>query len=167
MAKPQINKNLQLGADYYRWPSEGKRFNNLITQSPSYASNFNQMSTINTEDIKKLDRCLVSGSPVLFTGAGFSLGATKRTGEMIPSGNELKTLIVKALLGIDETQPEFEELSKVSLSDVCSYATTMVSEHRLKDFIVEHLAGFQPRGYHETILSFDNWKKIYTVNFST
>lgn len=122
------------------------------------------MSTINTEDIKKLDRCLVSGSPVLFTGAGFSLGATKGTDEMIPSGNELKTLIVKALLGIDETQPEFEELSKVSLSDVCSYATTMVSEHRLKDFIVEHLAGFHPRGYHETILSFDNWKKIYTVN---
>ncbi len=122
------------------------------------------MSTINPDDIKKLDRCLISGSPVLFTGAGFSLGATRESGEKIPFGDELKMLIVEDLLGIGKTQDEFDELSKASLSDVCSFATTMISEYRLKDFIVEHLAGFRPQDYHETILSFDNWKKVYTVN---
>lgn len=40
--------------------------------------------------IQKLDRCLLSSHPILFTGAGFSLGAKNGNGEAIPSGNVLK-----------------------------------------------------------------------------
>lgn len=122
------------------------------------------MSTINPDDIKKLDRCLISGNPILFTGAGFSMGATREPYELIPSGYELKELIIEDLLGIDKTQNDFEELCKAGLADVCSYAATVVSELRLRDYIVEHLTGFHPQDYHETILSFNSWKKIYTVN---
>ena len=45
--------------------------------------------------IQKLDRCLLSSHPILFTGAGFSLGATNGNGEAIPSGNVLNNSSLK------------------------------------------------------------------------
>ena len=45
---------------------------------------------MDTDVIKKLDRCLLSGNPILFTGAGFSLGAVNGAGENLPSGYQLK-----------------------------------------------------------------------------
>lgn len=121
------------------------------------------MSTVNAEDIKKLNRCLSSGNPILFTGAGFSMGADKG-GESIPSGNGLKKMIIKDLLGYDTLGDEYEELSEASLPRICTFATDTISELRLKDFIIERLSGFHAQGFHDTILAFPNWKKVYTVN---
>lgn len=45
---------------------------------------------LDTDLINKLDRCLLSGNPILFTGAGFSLGAVNGAGEKLPSGIQLK-----------------------------------------------------------------------------
>lgn len=122
------------------------------------------MSTPNLTDIQKLDRCLLSGNPILFTGAGFSLGATNVYGEKIPSGDALKKIIIEGFLKIDNTQVEYYELIKASLSEVCTYAANLESEFKLRDFIVEHLSGFYPQHYHEILLSFANWEKVYTIN---
>lgn len=122
------------------------------------------MESTSTSDINKLNRCLLSGNPVLFTGAGFSLGAMNADGVEIPSGSHLKTQIIGELLGIKESDDEYKELDKASLSDVCTYASGIVSEYKFRDFIVEHLSGFRPQSYHETILSYSNWRKVYTVN---
>lgn len=50
--------------------------------------------------IQKLDRCLLSSHPILFTGAGFSLGATNGNGEAIPSGNVLKKKHLDRIIGV-------------------------------------------------------------------
>ena len=59
--------------------------------------------------IQKLDRCLLSSHPILFTGAGFSLGATNGNGEAIPSGNVLKKNILIELLGFKENSDEYDD----------------------------------------------------------
>jgi hypothetical protein len=122
------------------------------------------MDPINSIDIQKLDRCLISGNPILFTGAGFSMGATNDNKEEIPSGNELKKQIIEEYLGMDNSQMEYSELVKASLADVCTYASNISSEYKLRDFIVSHLSGFYPKAYQEDLLAFSKWHKIYTVN---
>lgn len=115
-------------------------------------------------DIQKLDRCLISGNPILFTGAGFSLGAYNDSEEEIPSGEDLKIQIIVDYLGINSNQADYSELVKASLSDVYTYASNIGSEFKLRDFVVEHLKGFHPKPYHETVLAYGNWSKVYTVN---
>ena len=114
--------------------------------------------------IQKLDRCLLSSQPVLFTGAGFSLGATNGQGYLIPSGNELKKNILIKLLGFDEKSSEYSELINNSLADICSYANEQMSENRVQDFIVSEFIDCTPKDYHITIATFFSWKKIYTIN---
>lgn len=114
--------------------------------------------------IQKLDRCLLSGRPVLFTGAGFSLGAINGNNEPIPTGNGLKKMILTELLGYKERTSEFEEIFKATLSDVCSFAESEVSYQKLQDYIISNFQDCTPKSYHEQIATFPNWKRIYTVN---
>ncbi len=119
---------------------------------------------MSTDVIQKLDRCLISGHPILFTGAGFSMGATNENGDEIPSGYSLKKQIIEDFLGVKESQEDYKELIDASLADVYTYAGDTQSDYRLRDFITERLSGFYPQSYHEILLEFNNWMKIYTVN---
>ena len=55
--------------------------------------------------IEKLDRCLLKGHPILFTGAGFSRYGKNCQNDYIPMGNDLKKLLLKEQLGYDEDFP--------------------------------------------------------------
>lgn len=116
------------------------------------------------DTIKKMDRCLLSSNPILFTGAGFSLGAINGFNEAIPSGNVLKEKILSNLLGYEKDSNDYEELTKYSLSDICSFANSQASENKVQDFIVNQFMDCTPKEYHKTIATFPSWKKIYTVN---
>ena len=117
-----------------------------------------------TSLIQKLDRCLLSSHPILFTGAGFSLGATNGNGEPIPSGNDLKKNILIELLGYNEDSDEYKELLTNSLADICSFASEQVSGLKVQDFIVSQFIDCTPKDFHKTIATFVFWRKIYTIN---
>lgn len=115
-------------------------------------------------NISKLDRCLLSGKTILFTGAGFSYGAKNGLGQDIPLGKGLKSLILTELLGFKEEDPEYKELMEEKLSDICSFAENESSPAKVQDFIIEKFSNCQPLGCHKKIAHFGKWKRIYTVN---
>lgn len=114
--------------------------------------------------IQKLDRCLLSGNPILFTGAGFSLGSVNGMGENLPTGYGLQKKVLTELLGFKEDSSEYNELKKSSLSDICSFAEGEISSQRLQDYIIATFSECTPQPYHEIIATFPKWKRIYTVN---
>ena len=65
-------------------------------------------------EIKKFDRILLKGSPVLFTGAGFSKYAQNGDGENIPDGTQLKRKLLTELLFLDEAEDDYNELINYS-----------------------------------------------------
>ena len=114
--------------------------------------------------VQKLDRCLLSSHPILFTGAGFSLGAKNGKGEFVPLGNDLKKKVLIELMGFSEGSAEYEELIAYSLADICSFASNEISALVVQDFIVSQFIDCTPNDYHRVIAMSGFWKKIYTVN---
>ena len=121
------------------------------------------MGQIDENVIKKLDRILLKGSPILFTGAGFSKFAINGDGETVPDGYQLKKALIEKLLLIDESEPEFSELMDSSLSDLCSYCEYEKGEDTLRDYLNSVLSGCKPQPFHKIIANFA-WKKVYTTN---
>ena len=121
------------------------------------------MGNIDEEIVKKLDRVLLKGSPVLFTGAGFSKFAINGDGNPVPDGNQLKKGIIKDLLLIDESESDYKELMSSSLSDLCSFCESEKGEDSLRDYLNSVLSGCKPQSFHKIIANF-NWKKVYTTN---
>lgn len=119
---------------------------------------------MDTSIIQKLDRCLLSGNPILFTGAGFSLGAVNGAGENIPSGNELKRKLLINFLGYKEDSEECIELMASSLSDICTFAEGEYSSIKLHDYLIATFSECTPKDFHIAIARFPYWKRIYTVN---
>ena len=121
------------------------------------------MGQIDENVIKKLDRVLLKGSPILFTGAGFSKFAINGDGETVPDGYQLKKALIEKLLLIDESEPEFSELMDSSLSDLCSYCEFEKGVDTLRDYLNSVLSGCKPQPFHKIIANFA-WKKVYTTN---
>jgi len=121
------------------------------------------MGQIDENVIKKLDRVLLKGSPILFTGAGFSKFAINGDGETVPDGCQLKKGLIEKLLLIDESEPEFGELMDSSLSDLCSYCESEKGVDTLRDYLNSVLSGCKPQPFHKIIANF-SWKKVYTTN---
>lgn len=119
---------------------------------------------MDTELIKKLDRCLLSGNPILFTGAGFSLGAKNGAGDKLPSGYILKKKILVELLDYNEGSNEYEELMESSLSDICTFAESEIASQILHDFLIATFSDCTPEPFHSVVARFPYWKRIYTVN---
>lgn len=119
---------------------------------------------MDTDLIQKLDRCLLSGNPILFTGAGFSLGAINGAGEKLPSGYQLKKKLLVELLGYKESSSEYEELMESSLSDICTFAENEVASQKLHDFLIATFSESTPEPFHSVVARFPYWKRIYTVN---
>lgn len=119
---------------------------------------------MDTDVIKKLDRCLLSGNPILFTGAGFSLGAVNGAGENLPSGYQLKKKLLIDLMGYTEGSKEYEELMENSLSDICTFAESELAPQKLHDYLIATFSECTPEPFHTSVARFPFWKRIYTVN---
>lgn len=119
---------------------------------------------MDTNIIGKLDRCLLSGKTILFTGAGFSLGAKNGAGQDLPTGFGLKKLLLTELLGYKESDEEYNELIEDKLSDICAFSEQEASQAKVQDFIIEQFSDCEPKEFHKTIANFGKWKRIYTVN---
>ncbi|MBP6977648.1 MAG: SIR2 family protein [Lentimicrobiaceae bacterium] len=111
----------------------------------------------------ELKRILELEDPILFLGAGFSLGAKTQNGKDFPTGNQLKIEIIKNLLKVDEGSSEYNDLIKYSLSDICDYCENEKSKAHLTDFLVDIFQNAKPASFHELVCEYP-WKKIYTTN---
>lgn len=112
--------------------------------------------------INLLKRILIYESPILFTGAGFSLGGRRCDNEIIYSGKELKEEIIVNLLKYEKGSSEYEELKGASLTDVSEMCKSF-SPNRLEDYLTEVFSNCFPAPFHEIICKY-KWKKIYTTN---
>lgn len=115
-----------------------------------------------TENLRKLKHVLQSKDPVLFTGAGFSLGAKQSDNTPIPNGQELKLRIISEILKYEEGSPEYEELRNENLQNVCEH-TNLHHQPVLQDFLTAVFTGCIPDECHKIICSY-KWAKIYTTN---
>jgi len=111
----------------------------------------------------ELKRILELEDPILFLGAGFSLGAKTQKGKDFPTGNQLKIEIIKNLLKIVEGSSEYNDLIKYNLSDICEYSESEKSKAHLTDFLVDIFQNAKPANFHELVCKYP-WKKIYTTN---
>lgn len=117
----------------------------------------------NEDAIKKLKHILLTKDPILFTGAGFSLGAKKSDNKtFLPSGKELKMNIIKDVLGYKEDSEEFAELNNETLQNVCEH-TNLHHQTQLQDYLTEIFTDCKPEEFHKTVCSY-KWNKIYTTN---
>lgn len=118
---------------------------------------------MNQEQIDKLKNTLLHDSPILFLGAGFSLGGKTKTGRDIPKANEFKEIILTDFLKLNKSSAEYQELSNYSLSQVCQYCSNKQSPHYLIDFLTDFFSNSRPAEYHLKLTNYF-WKKIYTTN---
>lgn len=115
------------------------------------------------DNIKKLQKILINESPILFLGAGFSLGAKTKNGKNMPDGNTLKTILIKELLKVKETDNEFLELNSYSLTKVCQYYKESYASQGLSDFLADYFSDIKPADFHNLLTNY-YWKKIYSTN---
>ncbi|MBM9547454.1 SIR2 family protein [Leptospira sp. 201903074] len=104
-----------------------------------------------------------NGDIILFTGAGFSLGATNYQGNSIPSVTEFKKHLIKDVLAIqDETSSQFSELFSLDLSSLSDYCE---EENRTRYLacVTNHFDTKFAADFHLKLLNLP-WKKIYTLN---
>lgn len=107
-------------------------------------------------EIKEAIEYILDGQAVLFTGAGFSLGAINKNGEKYGTANTLKKRLGTAL-NIMKTE---------------SYELQVISNHFIKQKGPESLIAFlkkefgvnKSEDYHEYIAML-NWKRIYSANY--
>lgn len=118
---------------------------------------------MNNESKKLLKDVLVSKPPILFLGAGFSVGASNEYGE-IPLGDSLKEEIIKEFLENAISEAEKKEISLYSLQEVCEYVDEeMGKDVELRQFLKQRFQNVVPAEFHYKLVSYP-WRKIYTVN---
>lgn len=113
--------------------------------------------------IQKLQECLRKGNVMLFTGAGFSLGARNGNGIALPTGNQLKERALKQLLDLKESSEDYQQLFKEKLPDIINYCADNVGKVRVQDFLTEQFKDCAVEEYHKTIANF-SWSRVYTTN---
>lgn len=113
--------------------------------------------------LDKLNRCLLKGRPVLFTGAGFSRYGKNGQGKNIPTGAELKAKILTELLGFEEDSDDYKDLIINTLADIYGFAQEEKSELVVRDFVFSLFTDCTPKSFHSIIAQF-NWKRVYTTN---
>ncbi|MBS1928221.1 MAG: SIR2 family protein [Bacteroidetes bacterium] len=115
------------------------------------------------EHLEKLKSTLLHDSPILFLGAGFSLGGKTKSGRDIPKANELKEIILTEFLKLSKSSSEYGELTNYPLSQVCQYCSNKQSPHYLIDFLTDFFSNTRPAPFHTKLTSY-YWKKIYSTN---
>lgn len=113
----------------------------------------------------ELKSVLLGGSvPVLFLGAGFSIGA-RSTSDLL-DGSDLKKLIFDRLIKEKVPESDYEEIQAYNLRDLCSEVYSLYhGKSELNKLLVKCFSQTYPqkRGFHYKLLNYP-WKKIYTVN---
>ncbi len=107
-------------------------------------------------EIKEAIEHILDGNALLFVGAGFSMGATGKSGQSLPVGSTLKIILGDAM-GVADT-------SSHSLSTVAAHYTKRNSEFALVKMLKE-LYTVNAALPHHVHISGLQWKAIYTTNF--
>jgi len=116
-----------------------------------------------TDQEKELKRAIELEDPILFLGAGFSLGGKTQNGKNIPKGSDLKKDLIVELLKFQPNSQEYSDLIGYSLSEVCDFCESEKSSAHLTDYLVQVFQNSIPSSIHEQVTFFP-WKKIYTTN---
>lgn len=113
----------------------------------------------------ELKSVLLGGSvPVLFLGAGFSIGASSKS--KLLDGSGLGELIFSKLIEGKVPESEYEEIQGYNLRDLCSEVYSLYhGKSELYNLLIECFSQTYPQeaGFHYDLLNYP-WKKIYTVN---
>lgn len=112
---------------------------------------------------KQIKEILVTAPPILFLGAGFSVGASNEFGK-VPLGDALKEEIIKKFLPQEASDTEKDEISQYSLQEVCEYVDEEIgNQTQLRQYLKERFQNVVPAEFHYKLALYP-WKKIYTVN---
>lgn len=112
---------------------------------------------------KQLKDILVTAPPVLFLGAGFSVGSSNEYGD-IPLGDSLKEELMQMFFDSSISEAEKTEISHYSLQEVCEYIDEEIGRGvELRQFLQKRFSNVVPAEFHYKLVSYP-WRKIYTVN---
>lgn len=116
-------------------------------------------------DFKKhktfLDK-IIRGDVVLFTGAGFSLGATVKNNPIL-STQALIDKIINELLEEDDPEVIKRIKDRKSFQQICQLAISKITEDAFGEFLVSCFKNVQPSEFHYKYANI-NWKEIFTLN---
>ncbi|MCM1304110.1 MAG: SIR2 family protein [Lachnospiraceae bacterium] len=113
--------------------------------------------------IEEVRRIMENEPPMLFLGAGFSLGATNEYGD-IPLGDTLKQEIIDIFIRGNVDEEAIREIEHYELQDVCEFVDESLKQYtELREFLVKRLGNVKPAEFHYNLTNYP-WKKIYTVN---
>lgn len=120
------------------------------------------MYELDVKTHKNLLDKIVAGEVILFTGAGFSLGA-KVQGDYILSTGELIDSLLTELLELKDPDEIARYKKKFNFQKLCQYCVNQVSEDAFSEFIVRKFKNSKPASFHYFYKEID-WKEIYTLN---
>lgn len=117
------------------------------------------------ENIELLKKTLLSGSPLLFLGAGFSRDSICDDGIM-PTGKELVEDLMLEFIQHKVSDEEVKEISTYKLRELCDCINAInTSKEQLNQYLTKKFIGARPNEeeFHYKLLDYP-WKKIYSTN---
>jgi hypothetical protein len=105
-------------------------------------------------DIQEAVKLVLSGRAVLFTGAGFSLGALNLRGEPFKTGRQFAAHLA-GMVGLPET---------TGLEDASEWFTDQLGQGRLIEEMQQEFTVKQVSPSHVEMLSHP-WRRLYTTNY--
>ena len=81
--------------------------------------------------VEEVKRIMEENPPMLFLGAGFSLGATNEYGD-IPLGNALKQEIIDIFIRGNVDEESTKEIEQYELQDVCQFIDDSLKQYVIK-----------------------------------
>lgn len=115
------------------------------------------------DSVKKLREVLVTGSPVLFLGAGFSYESSNGYGKMA-TGDDLKGEIYDMFVQDVLDERDKAEVKEFNLQELCGFVNEhLKKKEELKEFLIKRFQNVSPAAFHYLLTRYP-WRKIYTVN---
>lgn len=112
---------------------------------------------------KELKRILLESTPVLFLGAGFSVGSKNCDGDL-PKGDGLRKDIFEVFVDDTFSENEREEINGYTLQELCQFIyDSLNKKNELQQYIISRFRHATPEKFH-LLLNDYPWKRIYTVN---
>lgn len=115
------------------------------------------------DNIELLKETLEKNSPILYLGAGFSLGSFNDFG-MIPDGRTLKDKIINQFYNIENlSSDDLDEITKMSLNDLVYDLKVDGKKDELIEYLINIFSKCKSNSFHNKLCMY-NWRKIYTTN---
>lgn len=115
------------------------------------------------KNLEQLKHSLLHNNPNLFIGAGFSLGATQKNGQKIPSGKILKENIITNILEYPKGSPEYNELFTLPLYKLCSHTYLEKGKDIIYNYLQTIFQGVIPDTFHKSYIQYP-WNIIFSTN---